>query len=127
MLKFLIATLFFLFASYEALGHEHHSDHMDEGVPAPSRDSVFNLKEKWTDQNGEGFRLTQLAGAPTLIAMTYTHCKASCPLIIEDMRKIERDSGAEKVHMVMVSFDSKRDTPDELKKFAEERKLDPPH
>lgn len=95
---------------------------------APSKDSLFNIRSKWQTQDGKSVELGTLHGRATLIAMAYTSCTTSCPLIVEEMRQIEsRLKNKEAVRFVLASFDAKRDVPDRLKKFAEQRKLDLNH
>lgn len=125
-LSWIVLPFSFLFFSTPTFAHEHHSAQMDQ-PGTPSGDSLFNLKSHWQDQSGKDFTLSALAGQPAVVAMTYSHCKSSCPLIVEDMKRIESETKSAKLRFVLVSFDSKRDTPGELKKFAAQRKLDPAH
>ena len=92
--------------------------------------SIFNLSSNWTDQNGKEFRLDSLRGRPSVVTMAYTSCQASCPLIVEDMKKIEAHvlkAAKNSPRFVLFSFDSKRDTPVRLKAFAQNHKLDFDH
>jgi len=80
-----------------------------------------------TNQNGREFALADLRDQPVLIAMFYTSCKYVCPLIVDAMLRIDRVLVAEdksKVHLVLVSFDSERDSPQALKELAARRHLD---
>jgi protein SCO1/2 len=125
-MKFLILPLFLFFAA-TSNAHEHHSA---PPADAPSTDSIFNLDSQWTDQNGKAFSLRELSGSPSVISMAYTNCQSSCPLIVEAMRKIEAHvakTAKKPVRFLLFSFDSKRDTPQQLKAFAEKRKLDLDH
>jgi protein SCO1/2 len=54
--------------------------------------------------------------------MVYTSCQTACPLILEDMKKIQKalpDRLRESVRFVAVSFDPKRDTPAKLKEYGQ--------
>jgi len=120
----LISMLTFL--SAQASAHQHSNVQTE----APSTDSIFNLKSAWTDQNGKAFHFDSLNGTPSVVAMAYTSCQSSCPLIIEEMRKIEAEiseKSKKPVRFLLFSFDSKRDTPQQLKAFAEKKKLDMNH
>jgi protein SCO1/2 len=60
----------------------------------------------------------------TLLAMIYTHCPDICPMTTHNMHLVEQklpEDSKDKVKFVVISFDPKRDTPAELKKFAEIR------
>jgi len=90
-------------------------------------DSVYQLDVVLTNQNGREFALADLRDQPVLIAMFYTSCKYVCPLIVDAMLRIDRVLVAEdksKVHLVLVSFDSERDSPQALKELAARRHLD---
>jgi len=98
--------------------------HLSQQLPG---DSVYRLDTTLTDQDGGNFKLENLSGRPVLIAMFYASCKYVCPLIVDAMSRIDRAlSGDEKraVHLVLVSFDSERDTPGVLKEMAAQRHLD---
>jgi len=89
--------------------------------------SIFNLKNNWTDTNGKNFALSQLKGHTFLLAMIYTSCQFSCPLVIQEMNRIRKKLPKNidaQTRSVLVSMDPARDTPDALKKFAAKRKLD---
>ncbi|HEV2832262.1 MAG TPA: SCO family protein, partial [Hanamia sp.] len=55
-----------------------------------------------------------------VVGMIFTHCDYACPRLTADMKnmeeKLKEDDG--KVNFLLVSFDSKRDTAAQLKKFA---------
>lgn len=62
----------------------------------------------------------------TLMAMVYTHCPDICPMTTHNMQLVEQrlpDELKNKVKFVIISFDPNRDTPAELKKFAELRDI----
>jgi len=54
--------------------------------------------------------------------MIYTSCKDICPLIVEDMKKIETSIAlitSGKSRFAVFSFDPERDTTRKLKEYAE--------
>lgn len=107
-----------------AAAHEGH----DISLPSsqPSADSIYNLDSKWTNQAGETILLTNLKGRPAIIAMIYTSCQSACPLIVQDMKKIEEGipkNLRHKIQFAVFSFDTARDNPAALKKYAKDRKL----
>lgn len=89
--------------------------------------SVFHLKGTWLDVEGKEIHLSKLKGNTLVLAMIYTSCQYSCPLIIEEISRIKRkvpESASSRTRYVLVSFDPLRDSPGALKAYAEKRKLD---
>jgi protein SCO1 len=87
------------------------------------RFSVYELDGRWRDQTGAARALSSLRGAPVLLAMIYTHCTATCPLAVSELKRIaalEPDS-----RFVLVSLDPQRDDEKRLADYAAERSLDP--
>ncbi len=59
--------------------------------------------------------------------MFYTSCKFICPLIVDSGKAIERQLDAkqqQKLGILLISMDPKRDDPKALKTVADKRKLD---
>ncbi|NUO64398.1 MAG: SCO family protein [Gemmatimonadaceae bacterium] len=80
------------------------------------RFAVYDLAPSWRDQYGAARPIASLAGRPVVMAMIYTHCNATCPLILGEMKRIEHaDPG---VALVLVSLDPDRDTPGRLAEYA---------
>lgn len=89
--------------------------------------SIYNLPSKWTDHNGRDMELKELQGKVIVMVMIYTSCKSACPRLVADMRNIEQrlaESAAGHVKFVLVSIDPQVDTPEHLKAFAIENKMD---
>jgi protein SCO1/2 len=60
--------------------------------------------------------------------MVYTSCTTACPLILANLKLVESalsPEARERVWYPIASFDSERDHPETLKKFAAARDLDP--
>ncbi len=74
------------------------------GVPAPN----FRL----TDQFGRPVSLAQFKGKPVVLTFLYTHCPDQCPLTAEKLHAVMLSLGsdAQRVGVVAVSTDPKRDT-----------------
>jgi protein SCO1 len=86
------------------------------------RFSVYALEdEPWLDASGEPRTLASLAGRAQVVAMVYTHCHHTCPQIVADMKRLEAElaGGPEEVGFVLVSLDPERDTPEQLRRFAD--------
>jgi len=99
------------------------------GTPAfgtkQAKDSLYQVRSTWTDSSGKKLKLSELAGGPVVVAMVYTKCKYTCPLILTKLKSIEK-ALAEKpaTKYVLISFDYKNDTPAVMKAFMEEKQLD---
>ena len=90
--------------------------------------SLYDLPAAWRDQRGAEVRLPSLAGTVRVVAMVYTRCAATCPLIVADLKRIEASIPAARrdaVGFVLVSLDPERDTPDRMARWAERTALDP--
>lgn len=74
------------------------------GVPAPN----FRL----TDQFGRPVSLAQFKGKPVVLTFLYTHCPDQCPLTAEKLHAVMLSLGsdAQRVAVVAVSTDPRRDT-----------------
>jgi protein SCO1/2 len=115
--------------------HAHHHHHHSGGdsemnrnrPPALEGQSIYNLSDKWTAQDGRESKLTSLSGRPVVIAMLYTSCQTACPMTVTDLKRIEASLPPEtlaKVRFAVFSFDPKRDTTAKLAEFAKTRSLD---
>lgn len=91
-------------------------------------DSLYQIGQKWLNQDGKEINLENLQGQPVMFSMVYLTCQYLCPTIISEVRAIEAKLDPEvkeKVKIVLVSFDPERDTPRVMKTFAKKRNLDP--
>ena len=137
MKKYIIFILAILFFASCKNGNNHvinnsisdnnktkHSDLKDAAtIPA---ESIFMLTDTFRTQQNKNFILASLAGKPTVLGMVFTNCGYACPRLTSDMKNIaEKLKGnRQKVNFVLVSFDSDRDTPPQLRKFARQMELD---
>lgn len=122
--------LLFFISPTLAFAHQHQHMNMKTEKAQPSGESIYQLKSRWQNQNGQEVELKSLAGKPAILAMAYTSCQASCPFLVEDMKKIEADldaKGAGPIQFAFFSFDPKRDTPEKLKSYAKLRHLNTEH
>ena len=91
------------------------------------KNSIYQSKFTWEDQNGKTVHLSQLRGQPVVMAMAYTSCQASCPMIMSDLKAIEAKLPADKkqqIRFAIFSFDSVVDVPKHLKAFSEKQEVD---
>jgi protein SCO1 len=97
-------------------------------MQASDRDaSLYQLHEKLLSQDGKAIDLDVYRGEPVLVTMFYASCPATCPLIIDTLREVERkldEPRRQRVRVLLVSLDSARDTPAALRKLADERRID---
>lgn len=91
-----------------------------------SSESLYQLTDTFQTQDNKAVTLSSFAGKPTVVGMIFTHCDYACPRLTADIKSIEGKLGDEKgkVNFLLVSFDSERDTPEQLKKFATRAGLD---
>jgi protein SCO1/2 len=97
-------------------------------APAADRSaSLYQLHEHLQNQDGRSIDLDVYRGRKVLVAMFYGSCPATCPLIIDTLRAIERKAdpdARDDLRVLMVSFDSERDTPAALRDLANARHID---
>lgn len=89
--------------------------------------SLYQLHERLQDQDGKAIDLDVHRGHATLVTMFYGSCPATCPLIIDTLRAIERKVDAARgaqLRVLLVSFDAENDTPGALKLLAQSRHID---
>ncbi len=88
--------------------------------PLPGQ-SLYQLPITLMTAQGVSLKLAALRGSPLIITMFYSQCTSICPLLTTQVQRItQRLSSAERrrIRILMVSFDSSRDTPEALSAFA---------
>jgi protein SCO1/2 len=71
-------------------------------------------------------RLGVLHGKPQLVAMVFTSCEYACPIIVNDLKRIESalpENVRTNVGLLLISFDHERDTPKKLNDFRKRMEL----
>ena len=97
-------------------------------APNASDFSVYDLEAPWTDQTGQSQPLSSLAGKVRVVAMTYTRCPHTCPMIVGELKRLEAEmtpDQASRVGFVLFSLDPARDTPARLAEHARMARLSP--
>jgi protein SCO1/2 len=91
-----------------------------------SSESIYQLPDTFETQDNKKITLSSFDGKPTVVGMIFTHCTYACPRLTADIKDIEDKIKSEKgdVNYLLISFDSERDLPDQLKKFANDHDLD---
>jgi protein SCO1 len=89
--------------------------------------SLFQLDSEWTDQTGTPRKFGSLGGKPLVVTMFFARCQFTCPLLVNDMKRIEialPEHVKTNVAFVLVSFDSEGDTPEVLAAYHRTHGLD---
>lgn len=97
-----------------------------EPITEKTADSIFLLDSKWQNQDGIELQLKDLKGKNLVVAMIFTSCQTACPLLIVDMKKVASKIDPKKLKetsMVLITIDPENDTPEVLKKYAQERTM----
>jgi protein SCO1/2 len=91
-----------------------------------SSESIYQLPDTFETQDNKKIVLSSFAGKPTVVGMIFTHCPYACPRLTADIKGIEDKikSKSEDVNYLLISFDSERDLPNQLKKFSNDHALD---
>jgi protein SCO1/2 len=83
------------------------------------------------DSRGQQFRLSQLGatGKATLVMLVYTHCQTICRIGAGAQSFLQSEIRARRlatrVHLLAISFDPVRDTPEALAAYASRQRADP--
>jgi len=96
-------------------------------LPSDRDPSLYQLHEQLLNQDGKAIDLDVYRGKPVLVSMFYSSCPATCPLLIDTIRAVERkldESRRKQLRVLLVSIDPERDTPAALRKLADERHID---
>ncbi len=99
----------------------------DERPAARAGQSIYQLDSLWRDDRALPQSIGSLAGHPVVLAMVYTSCENSCPVLVEDMKRIEQalpPAERAQVTFALFSFDPARDTPAALAAYRVKRGLD---
>lgn len=92
---------------------------------APAADSLYGESYRWVDDTGGRAELSSLRGRPVVVAMFYTSCTTVCSVTLGKMREVEalfRTRGID-ADYVLVSFDTRFDTPPVLASFRKRHEL----
>jgi len=120
-------------AQLMAQDHSHHnkqSDHsnhtaMNAAEVSHSR-SIYQIDALWNTHQKNQLRLSELKGQPVIISMIYGSCTTACPVLVHDVKRLyaSLDKDTQKqIKLVMVSFDTARDTPEALAEYVKQYQL----
>lgn len=88
--------------------------------------SVYLSTGKWRDQDGKKTELGNFKNKNVVLAMFFASCQTACPVIVNDMKRIEKKIPENKINnyrFILISFDPERDTPAVLKNYANDYNL----
>jgi protein SCO1/2 len=74
---------------------------------------------RFVNQNGQPFGSEELAGKIWIADFVFTSCPGPCPMISSRMSELQRPLEKTDVHLVSVSVDPEKDTPEVLRGYAE--------
>ena len=89
--------------------------------------SIYRVKGSWTSHDGAAHTLASLRGEVTVLAMVYTSCTMTCPLITNEMKAVQRALSPDlkkRVRFVLASFDPARDSLPALRAHVSKMSLD---
>ena len=77
------------------------------------------------DQDGEVFERESLKGALWVTAFVFTHCRATCPRLVAQLKRLQsRLADEPSARFLFVSVDPRNDTPDVIKAYLRTNGLD---
>lgn len=88
--------------------------------------SIYNLDINFLDRNGSKVNIKSLSGKVHVFSMIYTNCKTICPIILSNMRTIEKllpTKYLNDVVFTLVTLDPDRDDVSRLNKFFLDKKF----
>ena len=91
-----------------------------------THESIYQVSMEWHSHLGDTLDLSSLKGKTPILAMVFTNCGYACPRMVADLKMIQEkipEDQMEDVVLVLVSFDTERDTPERLNKYADEMQL----
>lgn len=94
-------------------------------APLPDK-SLYQVDSSWTNDANLPVSLASLRGRPVVLTMFFARCEFACPMLVNDMKRIEAALPAQlrtNVTFALVSFDSERDTPTALAAFRKLHEL----
>jgi len=133
-MKFTIILSFALLVSFSALAQKETPAKsccspmlaslttQQEALPETS---IYQFDHQWKNQFNQPFQLADLKGNPVVMTMIFTHCEYACPMMVNDLKKVEKEftKKHKDVKFVLISFDHLRDTPERLLEYAKAQNL----
>lgn len=102
------------------------TDHGEMPKGDYTENSIYQVNSDWTNQFGNSINIGDLRGKTQVFSMIFANCTYACPILANDMRRIEQSLSNKElkdVQFTLVSIDPERDTPERLMKFAKDQNL----
>jgi len=99
---------------------------MSVQVNAFPADSIYNLDLMLLDKDGNEKEFNKLSGKIQVFAMIYTNCKTICPIIIANMKAIEKlipENDIKNVNFSLITLDPGKDDVKILNKYFKNKKF----
>lgn len=90
-------------------------------------ESIYRVSAQLTDASGHEFAFAEAAGHVRMASMFYTSCGYVCPMLIEQIRRIEAsldEAERARLRVLLITVDPERDTPEALAALAKKRHID---
>jgi len=120
----LLATSISLYAAYTML----YEPSRPLPVFGPLEDGVQHTVSpyQFTDQKGKLFNSATTAGQIVIFNSFFASCPTICPKMMTSMERIQKatQSSKDRVSLISMTVDPKRDTPERLGKYAPRYKVD---
>lgn len=104
-----------------------HSNHTTMNAAEVSHsESVYQVNATWNTHKNSELKLSELEGQPVILSMIYGSCTTACPVLVHDVKRLYKSLGEneqKQVKLVMVSFDTDRDTPEALAEYVKQYQL----
>jgi len=92
----------------------------------PPGDSLYQLPLALETSDRKTVPLSSLRGKPVIVTMFYGHCTSVCPMLTHQLQLLEQrllPNARANTRVLMVSFDSVKDTPAELSAFSQQHRI----
>ena len=100
----------------------HNNMNAAEPAEALGQDySIYQIGGDWVDQNGQAITLDELKGKNQVVAMAYTSCQHTCPILVRSMKQMYDEMTPEaraQTQFLLATLDTKRDTPEVMANYA---------
>lgn len=124
-MKYVFIAIFLILSLSLKAQHEHHKHHDHQSLESkqPTAHSLFHLDAEWTTQDNKKIKFKNLDNKKSVMAMVFTSCPSACPMIVSEMKEMQKKAKNKDVNYYLFSFDSERDKPEKLKAFKNKMKL----
>jgi len=122
----LISSLCLLVSTQQVAAQSDRRKPPSASTEGLSEKSLYQSDSVWVTDRGIKTNLRTFRGKPQIVAMFFSSCQFSCPILVNQMKDIESalsERARRRVGFVLISFDSERDTPEKLRAFRRQHAL----